>query len=201
MAQNGNSYYEACMGAFWGNVLKKELEYLTAALGSSKEILSAGCGPAIIESGLAERGHRLTCIDTSRDMLANMSGCHRTEVMPAEAMTFPADSFDAAIYCVSLQFMADYIRAIGEGARVLRDGGQVIIMLLNPKSKFFKDKVADKTSYIAAVRHTDIAAIESCVAALFDVSGEYIIGIDGERIYETSSPDEAAIYVLKGRKK
>ncbi|MBN1156629.1 hypothetical protein JXA85_03375, partial [Candidatus Woesearchaeota archaeon] len=55
-----SQYLKSCQTKFWKQVFEKELEYLLKELQGCKDILSVGCGPAIIEKGLQENGFNIT---------------------------------------------------------------------------------------------------------------------------------------------
>jgi len=42
-------YVETCREGFWQNIFRYETEYLVAHLKNCHDVLSVGCGPAIIE--------------------------------------------------------------------------------------------------------------------------------------------------------
>jgi hypothetical protein len=62
-------YIESCRKEFWQKVFQLELEYLIEHLKGCSGVLSVGCGPAIIEGGLAERGFNVTGLDVSQEAL------------------------------------------------------------------------------------------------------------------------------------
>jgi SAM-dependent methyltransferase len=194
-------YLESCRTEFWRNVFRVELEYLLLHLEGSREVLSVGCGPAIIEYGLSERGFRVTGLDISQEALACAPDHIRTIAARAENMDFPRSSFDAVIYVASLQFIEDYRKTLEKTAEVVRPSGRVIIILLNPESAFFKEKAQDPTSYVRKIRHTDLGQIESAIAEHFHVQAEYFMGVRDENIFESREPTEAALYVIRGTKK
>jgi len=55
-----DKYLQSCRTEFWKKVFKAELEYALQELKGAKDVLSVGCGPAIIEAGLAEHGFNVT---------------------------------------------------------------------------------------------------------------------------------------------
>jgi len=79
------------------------LEYTLRQLEGARDILSVGCGPAIIEAGLAERGFNVTGLDISEGALGQAPDSLRTVVGSADNMSFADSSFDAVIYIASLQ--------------------------------------------------------------------------------------------------
>jgi ubiquinone/menaquinone biosynthesis C-methylase UbiE len=107
-------YIESCRKEFWQKVFQLELEYLIEHLEGCRDVLSVGCGPAIIEGALAERGFNVTGLDVSQEALNCAPDKVRTVVARAEDMSFPESSFDAVIYVASLQFVDDYRKALRE---------------------------------------------------------------------------------------
>lgn len=116
-------------------------------------------------------------------------------------MPFADAAFDVVLFIVSLQFIENYRVALSETRRVLRPGGRVIAMLLNPASAFFKRKQAETDSYVRRIRHTDLRELESSIAEGFEVQGEFFLGIADERIIPSREPETAALYVIQGIKK
>ena len=195
-------YRQSCQTDFWQNVFRVELEYLVQHLKGCHDILSVGCGPAIIEAGLNERGFRVTGLDVSREALNCAPDSVRTVEARAEDMPFPAASFDAVIYVASLQFIENYRTAIEETTRVLRSKGTLLVMLLNPESDFFKGKLREPNSYVRKIRHTDLREIEKAIAENFYVRSEYFFGVGSEAVlFESRDATNAALYVIKGTRK
>ncbi|HER62978.1 MAG TPA: class I SAM-dependent methyltransferase, partial [Desulfobacteraceae bacterium] len=140
-------YLQACKNPFWRQVFKAELDYLLRHLRPGDEILSVGCGPAVIEKGLAEHGFSILGLDVSQEAIACAPDTLRTVVASAEKMPFADSEFEVVLFIVSLQFVENYRQALAEARRVLRPGGRVIAMLLNPASDFFNAKSAQADSY------------------------------------------------------
>ena len=192
---------QSCRTEFWKKVFEAELHYILQELKGTKDVLSVGCGPAIIETGLSEHGFNVTGLDISKEALDQAPDSIRTVVGSAENMNFADSSFDAAIYVASLQFIEKYKEAIKQTARVLRPGGKLLAMLLNPQSQFFKEKTGNPASYINKIKHTDLKEIERTIAEYFSVKTEYFLGIKGQQIFESQQPNLASLYVIKGKKK
>ena len=132
-------YIEACREIFWQKVFAVEAEYLCAKLRGCLDVLSVGCGPAIIEGELAAKGYRVTGLDISQEALKCAPDSIRTMAGRAEDLSFPESSFDAAIFVASLQFIEDYRAALNRAAAALKPDGRILAMLLNPASEFYKD--------------------------------------------------------------
>ncbi|MGD9109587.1 MAG: class I SAM-dependent methyltransferase, partial [Phycisphaerales bacterium] len=146
-------------------------------LKEAKNVLSVGCGPAIIEAHLADNGFNVTGLDISKEVLGQAPDSIRPVVGSARKMDFEPLSFEAVIYIASLQFIENYKEAIKETARVLHPKGRLLAMLLNPQSQFFKEKIKNPDSYINKIRHTDLSDIERTIAENFSVETEYFLGI------------------------
>ncbi|HRU04962.1 MAG TPA: class I SAM-dependent methyltransferase [Candidatus Brocadiia bacterium] len=191
-------YRRSCQSDFWRSVFAAEKEILVRELGGAREVLSVGCGPAVIESMLTREGFRVTGLDVSQEALALAPDGVRAVAGRAEDMPFPPGSFDAVIYVASLQFIEDYRTAIRKTAETLRPEGRLVVMLLNPASAFFRARAGSPASYVSKVRHTNLAEIEAAVSEWFQTRAEYAVGIDGERVFESKDPAEASLYVVCG---
>lgn len=195
-------YLKSCSSEFWQKVFKAELGYLLQHLKPGDKILSVGCGPAFIENGLVGQGFSVTGLDVSREALSCAPDAVRTVVGLAEELPFSDASFDVVLYIASLQFIEDYQKALEQTARVIRPGGKMIVMLLNPASQFFTTRYANVDSYVRKLKHTDLRAIEQAASTWLKVQGEYFLGIRGEEeeLFENNDPATAALYVLIGQK-
>lgn len=194
-------YLQSCKTEFWKKVFKAELDYILDQLKGAKDILSVGCGPAIIEAGLAEHGFSVTGLDISKEALDQAPDNIRTVAGPAEKMGFADCSFDAVVYVASLQFIERYKQAIKETARVLRSGGKLLVMLLNPESEFFKEKVENPDSYVNKIKYTDLKEIEKAALEYFSIETEYFLGIKETEIFQSRDSNLASLYIIKGIKK
>ena len=195
------NYLKSCKTEFWKKVFKAELHYILQELKGTKDILSVGCGPAIIETGLSEHGFNVIGLDISKEALGQAPDSIRTVAGSAEDMDFEDSCFDAVIYIASLQFIEKYKEAIKQTARVLKPGGKLLAMLLNPQSQFFKEKVNNPASYVSKIKHTDVREIERTIAEYFSVQTEFFLGIKGQKILKSQQPNLASLYVIKGKKK
>lgn len=195
-----DKYLKSCKTEFWSNVFRAELEYALQELKGAKDVLSVGCGPAIIEVGLAEHGFNVTGLDISEEALSRASDRVRAVAGSAENMVFSDSSFDAVIYIASMQFIENYRKAIQETARVLKKNGELLVMLLNTESEFFKMKSRNPVSYVNKIKHTDLKEIERAIAEYFSIQTEYFLGIQGEEIFQIRAPRLAGLYIIKGKK-
>ena len=116
-------------------------------------------------------------------------------------MDFADSSFDGVVYIASLQFIEGYEKALVETARVLRVGGKVLFLLLNPKCEFFRERFARSDSYVSRIKHRDQDAIERAIGEYFIVEHtEYFLGIRDQDVFMSRDPELASLYVIKARK-
>lgn len=194
-------YIESCRKDFWQGVFQRELDYLIEHLEGCSDVLSVGCGPAIIEGRLAEHGFNVTGLDVSQEALNCAPNQVRTVAARAEDMPFPESSFDAVIYVASLQFVEDYRQALEKSALVLRATGRIIVMLLNPESEFFKRKLLDPNSYVRRIRHTDLRGIEDVIAENYRIRTEYFLGVKDDAVFAGYAANDAVLYIITGIRK
>jgi SAM-dependent methyltransferase len=96
-----------------------------------KDAIELGCGTAYVSSWLARRGARVVGIDNSQIQLSTAQRLQREHELffpllhgNAEAVPYPAESFDFAISEYGACLWADPFRLVPEVARLLRPGGR-----------------------------------------------------------------------------
>ncbi len=210
MIKMTKKYLNSCQSEFWKEVFEKELEYASKELQGYKDILSVGCGPAIIERGLIENGFNVTGLDVSKEALEGAPDDIRTIVGSAEQMNIPDSSYDAVIYIASLQFIENYASAVEETSRVLRPDGKLVVLLLNPESEFFEQKTENPESYVNRIKRREAGGvekvifkeIEEVIRKYFSVQkAEYYLGIKGKQVFDTQDQKLASLYIISGVKK
>jgi wyosine [tRNA(Phe)-imidazoG37] synthetase (radical SAM superfamily)/SAM-dependent methyltransferase len=200
-ADDTGRYHDSCQTKFWQEVFRVETDYLSKQLEGARDVLSVGCGPAVVEKGLSDLGFHLTGLDVSREALDRAPDGIRTVAAPAENMPLPTASFDAVIFVVSLQFIGDYRKALEEASRVLRPDGKLVVMLLNPESEFFKNRFRDPGSYVSRIKHTALKDMKDAISQDYDIRTEYLLEVKGETIHRSAKAKEAALVVIRGRKR
>lgn len=111
---------------------------------AGKRVLDLGCGLGNDLSRFARGGAEVVGIDLSAQAveLSQKNFAQRRlqgtfQVMNGEALAFPDDSFDL-VYCHTvLHFTPDPVRMVEEIHRVLRPGGEAILMSINRRSWLF----------------------------------------------------------------
>ncbi len=187
---------------FGRKILEKELELVLVELGRSKRILSIGCGPGFLETGLMQiSGAKVTGLDSSKEMLQQAPKELLTVLGSAEKMDFADREFDAVLFVTSLEFVDDYKKAVLESARILKPKGRVLILMLNPESDYFKEHMQKGDSYFKKVRHKNLNEIKKVVAKYFSIEERYFLGIKGEEVFSSSDKKTASLFVMSGEKK
>jgi len=122
-----------------------KLNYLPQLVDSAaykgKTLLEVGCGAGIDLVRFARTGAVVTGIDLSNTAI-ELAGKNLEQkglkadlhVMNAECMHFSNDTFDVVYAHGVLQYTADSAKMIAEIIRVLRPGGQAILMVYNKRS-------------------------------------------------------------------
>ena len=100
---------------------------------AARDVLDIGCGGGGLARDLAARGHVVAGIDPAPQAVAAAEQLvpeARFVIGGAEALPFADASFDAAIFLNSLHHVpvAQMPTALREALRVLRPGGEVVIV-------------------------------------------------------------------------
>jgi len=120
----------------WGiwRVPESELQVFPEQL-SGKDAIELGCGTAYISAWLSRRGARAVGIDNSETQLNTARGLQRQYGLEfplihcnAEAIPYPAASFDFAISEYGACLWADPQRWVPEAALLLRPEGQLVFL-------------------------------------------------------------------------
>ncbi len=193
------SFYYTDLGK---KILEKEAEFISKKLGTAKNVLSVGCGPALIEARAIELNPRMEILglDNSKEMLDQASDIIKI-LGDATKMGFKNESFDAVVYIASLEFIEDYRMAIEEAVRVIKPKGMILILMLNPKSNYFKLEYYDEDSYIRKnIKHVNVEKIGEFISHYFFLESEYFLGIKNGEVFDTIDSKYASLYIINGVK-
>ncbi|MBI4215790.1 MAG: methyltransferase domain-containing protein [Chloroflexi bacterium] len=182
-------------------ILEQEAKLIRRVMAGCRRILDVGCGPGAFAAALPE----LNLIGADRDagMLreARRAAAGRDFVRgDAGHLPFRDGACDGLLYLTSLDFVADIEGAVAEGARVLGPGGRVLVMLLNQRSEYFRERAKRPGSYFARARRREPAAVREALARRFEIVEEgWFLGLQGEQV---AAADEGtgALVVVAGRK-
>lgn len=192
------TFYETEFGKC---ILEKEAEYVYKELRQCRKILDIGCGIGSFEQKLPELN--ITGLDISEEMLKEARKRSDKEFVlgNAENLDFDDSSFDGVLYIATLEFVDNYKRAIREAWRVTRRGGKLLVMMLNPESRYFHDQIEDKDSYFRKIKHTNLSEIKDCISQFYNIiKAQYFLGVRGKEIFDTSDKQYACLYAIAGEK-
>ncbi|HEY7637601.1 MAG TPA: class I SAM-dependent methyltransferase [Gemmatimonadales bacterium] len=143
-----------------------------------ERVLDLGCGTGLLLSRLLDRNPNIdvTGVDLSPAMVAQarrrLPAGVRLEVADAEALPFPAGSFELVVSVSSFHFWPAPGRALTEIRRVLRPGGRLVVT--DWCDEYLACRVCDRVLRLVDSAHQRIYGREECAALLaaahFEVS-------------------------------
>ncbi len=108
--------------------------WLRPAVGPGGHVLDVGGGAGQLATLLShELSARVTVLDPTAEMVAYVPVSERVAAVrgTAEAMPLPDDAFDAIVVTDAFHHFRDQGAAVAEFARVVRDGGLVLVLELD----------------------------------------------------------------------
>jgi len=194
-------FYSTTLGK---KILEQETRYVDQKLRDSKKVLSIGGGLGVLEARLHQLHPDLNLIalDNSKEMIEQSSKEIPIVYGDAQHLEFEDGNFDAVFFVTSLEFIPSIKKAIKETYRVLQSNGLLLILMLNPNSRYFKEKYSNKNSYTRKnIKHTNINKIQKNISQYFKIKNkEYFLGITEQEIVDTDDQDIASLFVLEGEK-
>lgn len=201
MSEKARDYSDFYRTPFGKEVLRREAEYVAHALGSCRRIIHVGCGPGFLEESLPQM--RIVGADISEQMLrqAKERSPGPLACTDGQHLCFKSSVCDGVLFVTSLEFIEDHRMALKEALRVLRPGGKLLVLMLNPHSEYFRERQRRPGSYYSRVRHTNADEMTAAVAALFKMDvAEYLLGIRGASAFATSDPSVASLFAIHASK-
>lgn len=187
---------------FGRKILQKEGSFIAAELEKCKRVLEVGCG--IGRRGRELKKVKVFGLDKSLGMLmrARETGSSPYVQGDAERLGFRDRCFDAVCFVTSLEFIPSYRKAIREAHRVTKTNGKILILMLNPKSPYFKEGYQKEDSYFRRIRHKHGKPIQDCLSSFFRIGRrEYFLKITGNQIRNKANEKSGLLVVLAGRKR
>ena len=139
--QPGTAEFYAALDAYRLRKNPYLLRVVNFAGWAGRDVLEIGCGPGLDLVRFAKGGARVTGVDVATTALDLAQGCCRAAGVKATLLQadgarlpFAEASFDL-VYCHGvLSFVRDPAGLVEEAHRVLRPGGQAILMVYNRRS-------------------------------------------------------------------
>ena len=167
-------------------------------------VADLGCGTGPLTATLAPFVRRVIAVDASAPMLTaarrRLDGMPNVDIRQGELEALPIDraSADVAVMSLVLHYIAEPPRALGEGARVLRPGGRLVIVDMMPHDRdeyrqqmghvwqgFSAEQMVDwlSTAGFARVRYTALPVDP-------DVKGPALFVVRADREQQPTAEDE-----------
>lgn len=174
MSEDVEKFVRFCESDFGKKVLGKEVEFVYQELKDCRHTLDVGCGIGSFEQRLPSLN--IIGLDNSEEMLEEArKRSEKTFVFgDAENLEFDDGLFDAVFYVATLEFLADYQKAIQEAYRVTKPNGKILVMALNPESEYFKEHMQREGSYFRKIRHINLEEIQSYVSKFYRIEKKRI---------------------------
>ena len=122
------SGYDSAFGAVARQTVRPMLD--AARVTRGMRVLDVCCGPGMLAAGALERGAEATGLDFSLEaveLARRLVPNGRFEQGDAQALPFPAESFDAVLCGYGLMHLPEPAAALREMLRVLRPGGRAAL--------------------------------------------------------------------------
>jgi len=176
-------------------VLDAEVRLLLERLPEEGRVLSVGCGVGVHEVELRRRRPRLdlVCSDLQDDMLAEVPGEMARVGADMTALPFADGSFDAVYEITALVFVEEPDIALAEMARVLRPGGLLLLLALNPVSKWGRDRLRELPAPWGSLEGL-VAMVE--VATEGTVTVDHALNLEDDTLRESTGLEDASLLIL-----
>jgi SAM-dependent methyltransferase len=190
-------YYGTEVG---GQVLLAEVELLMDLLPPSGRVLSLGCGVGVHEVALRSRrpDMDLVCSDIQDEMLTEVPGDMERVAADMTMLPFTDGTFDAVYEITALVFVPDPERALYEMARVLRPGGVLVLLSLNPVSQWGRDRLRQLPAPWGSLEGL-VAMVEAATEGTVTVG--HALNLEDPNVLRPSTGlDDASLLILVSRK-
>ena len=153
LLEPGQSWYawSCLLGVLLGQNGEKKARFDSGT--SELEIIDLGCGDGTLSAEMAKFAKHVTGVDINPDILAMAR--QRTErlgmknvsflVEDASNLSLTSESLDVAFFSQSLHHLENPQKGLNEAARIIRKGGQVLVMeLASHKEEWVLEKLGHK---------------------------------------------------------
>lgn len=120
----------------FGDLDDRLIDRWAPELAGASRVLEVGCGPATLAARVAERHPASTvlALDPSRDYTRRSRADLTLARARGEALPLAGGSIDVAVCLSSIRHVADRGAALGELRRVVRPGGTLFVVELDPRA-------------------------------------------------------------------
>ena len=191
-ADEHEDFYRTSLGK---EVMDAEVELLLDLLPEEGRVLSIGCGIGVHEAALRERrpAMELTCSDLQDEMLRSApSDLHLVRADMTD-LPFPDGTYDAVYEITALVFVEDPEKALNEMARVIRPGGRLVLLSLNPLSKWGQDRLRQLPAPWGELEGL-VAMVEAATGGVVHV--DHALNLEDDVLRESTGLEDAALIVL-----
>ncbi len=191
-ADEHEDFYQTSLGK---QVMEAEVELLLDLLPEEGRVLSIGCGIGVHEAALRERrpAMELTCSDLQDEMLRSAPSDLNLVRADMTVLPFPDGTYDAVYEITALVFVQDPEKALSEMARVIRPGGSLVLLSLNPLSKWGRDRLGQLPAPWGELEGL-VAMVEAATGGVVHV--DHALNLEDDVLRESTGLEDAALIVL-----
>ena len=146
LAGSYEGWFETRIGAFV-DFRERSLLHRLVAPRAVQTILEVGSGTGHFLREFARSGARCVGVEPSPAMLAIAKAWPdpRIDYVSGygESLPFPDAVFDCVAYITTLEFVADVALAVQEAARVCKDGGRLVFVVLNARGPWYRQRMSE----------------------------------------------------------
>lgn len=192
------SFVRFCESDFGTTVMDCEAAYLKQFVDENDIILDIGAGIGSIEERFPDE--YIIGFDVSPEMIRKARSRVEAPFIVGDARTLPVvdNRVDVIFSIATLEFIPEVERVLQEITRVLRPDGIMIALLLNTASQYVQTRLDRDSSYFERMVHRDTLELAAIIENYMAVHREYILGIQGHTVVDSSEPSEAALLAVSG---
>ena len=153
LLEPGQSWYawSCLLGVLLGQNGEKKSGFGSGT--SELEIIDLGCGDGTLTAEMAKFAKHVTCVDINPDILAmarqrtDRLGMKNVSFLPEDVsnLSLTSESMDVVFFSQSLHHLENPQKGLNEAARILRTGGQLLVMeLASHKEEWVLEKLGHK---------------------------------------------------------